>query len=556
MKNELLQKIEIKKIQPSKFNPRKSFNETELQEMATSITNVGLINPITVRSVNSHYEIVAGEKRFKACKLAGLNEITAIIKEITDDEILEIQIIENLQRSDIHPLDEAEGFKKLIDSKKYTPETIADKVGKSIKYIYDRLRLNELIPEVRKYFLDNSLTVGHSLLLCKLQKNDQKKAIEHLSKENNGKYFGTVNELRHWIDHRILLDLNKAVFKKDESGLNKKAGTCIQCPKRTGFNTMLFDDIDKKDYCTDPTCYNSKLDAHIKNKTEEFKANKIPLKKITNNWYCSDKEILSRDSYHLIGNKADSCEHSIQGMYSAGDDNERGKVVDICINKNCKKHYRNTDSGNSSRTKQTPEQRYERKLEIIHGQEALETLFEVAKWLRVVDLDNSRIKEYTIIIIKKFWEKLDGYTRNTIFKLVSGFDEKTVDKAFSNSFYYDANKPNKFIDDFLNVSSKADVFKVLMITALLSDQSFNAESLQHNENYDWYVKYTSSITTKEANDKLANVNTREYKLNKIKEVYDLKREKVLNSFIRINGYKPGEKETKGKSKKKAAKTKE
>lgn len=548
MKNGALVFIPLEQIVPSKTNPRKIFNDAELNEMAKTIKSFGLINPVTVRSLNGKakgklkYELVAGEKRLRASKIAGSKTIKALIEELTDEQVIEIQIIENLQRSDIHPMDEANGFKVLIDSKKYTQETIADKIGKSKQYIHDRLKLKDLIPEGQKYFLNNDLVIGHALLLCKLQKDDQKKALEHISNEgkNKSKYFDTVRQLRSWIDNNILLDLHKASFEKDNT-YGDKLLSCKQCPKRTGFNKLLFDDIDKKDYCTDPACFHQKVDAHIKLKTKEFADNKIKLQKITDDYYCSKADVIGRDNYHIIKNKNDRCDSVIQGIYSKDNDNEVGKVIDICMNKNCKKHHHSGSSLISSAKKKTPDERYARKLEIIKGQEALELLLATSKNLIELDLDPVKTDEYYKTIIKQFWATMDSFNRRQTYKQIFNVDDKTAESVLG-AYVYEPHKENKPVEKILNASAeKKKLFNVLLITALLSRQSYNAESFEReNEEYEWYMNTSAELTTAEAEKGMIKEHTREEVIAGVKNKFDEQRQKVYNSFVRINGYIPGD----------------
>jgi len=551
MKNGALVFIPLEQIVPSKTNPRKAFNDAELEEMAKTIKSFGLINPVTVRSLNGKakgklkYELVAGEKRLRASKLAGSKTIKALIEELTDEQVIEIQIIENLQRSDIHPMDEANGFKVLVDSKKYTQETIADKIGKSKQYVHDRLKLNDLVPDIQKYFLSNDLVLGHALLLCKLQKNDQKKALEHISNEgkNKSKYFDTVRQLRAWIDNNILLDLNKAAFEKDNT-YGDKLLSCKQCSKRTGFNKLLFDDIDKKDCCTDPACYHQKVEAHIKFKTQEFAAAKIKLQKITDDYFCSKDGTIGIDNYHIIKNKNDRCDSVTQGIYSKDNDDELGKVIDICMNKNCKKHFSRYNSSSSSlgEAKKSPDEKYARKLEIIKGQEALELLLATSKHLIELDLDPVKTDEYYKTIIKQFWATMDSFNRRQAYKQMFNVNDEKAEKVLG-CYVYELYEPNKEIDDLLNKFQETKkLLNVLLITALLSRQSYNAEMLQGgNENYEWYEKFTEELSTPAAEKGMPREHTREEVIASVKNKYDMQRQKVYDSFVRINGYIPGEK---------------
>jgi ParB family chromosome partitioning protein len=156
--------ISLKKIIAGVYQPRKNFDENELQELATSISENGLIQPIILRKVGDEdeYEIIAGERRFRAAKLAGLSEIAAVVKKINNHEALEMAIVENVQRSDLSLIEEAFGYKQLIDDFSYSQDQIAKKIGKSRSHIANLLRLLNLPEKVRKFLDQKLLSMGHA----------------------------------------------------------------------------------------------------------------------------------------------------------------------------------------------------------------------------------------------------------------------------------------------------------------------------------------------------------------------------------------------------------
>ncbi len=134
--------VELKDIKPSQHNARKTFDEAKIKELSASIKEKGVIEPIIIRPANGKYEVVCGERRFRASQMAGITTIPAVIKELDDKQAIEYQIIENLHREDVHPLEEAEGYELLMKKHGYkTVEDIAVKVGKSKGYVYGRLKL-------------------------------------------------------------------------------------------------------------------------------------------------------------------------------------------------------------------------------------------------------------------------------------------------------------------------------------------------------------------------------------------------------------------------------
>lgn len=154
--------IDINDIKPNENQPRKNFDEQKLEELAASIKEHGLIQPVILRKASRGYEIVAGERRWRACRKAGFKEIPSIIKELTDEENTLLAIIENMQREDLDPIEEAEGLSQMIDTFGLTQEEVSKSVGKSRPYITNALRLLKLPREVRSFLSQGKLSVGHA----------------------------------------------------------------------------------------------------------------------------------------------------------------------------------------------------------------------------------------------------------------------------------------------------------------------------------------------------------------------------------------------------------
>tara|TARA_B100001564_G_C20648723_1_gene675788 strand:+ start:381 stop:1262 length:882 start_codon:yes stop_codon:yes gene_type:complete len=160
-------RLPIEKIQANKQNPRSVFSEDELVDLANSIKEKGIVQPIIVRELNNaeSYEVIAGERRWRAAQIAQLDNVPAIIKNLSDVDALEIAIIENVQRSNLSPIDEATGYQRLIDIYNYTQEDLAQVIGKSRSYIANILRLNNLPAKVKDYLSSGQLTIGHARAL-------------------------------------------------------------------------------------------------------------------------------------------------------------------------------------------------------------------------------------------------------------------------------------------------------------------------------------------------------------------------------------------------------
>jgi ParB family chromosome partitioning protein len=254
-------------------NPRRIFDDAGIKELAKSIRTHGILSPLLVRPLNERsYEIVAGARRYRAAQLAEVDSAPVRIVNLSDAEALEAQLIENLQRKDVHPLEEAQGFRALLnlEEPKYFIEQIAARTGKSPAYIAQRLKLTDLAPVVVEAFSREEIGVGHALLLAKLQPDQQEQALAACFKEDwsaggkkSKRILLPVRSLQFWIESNILLVLKLAPFDKRDGELVLAAGSCIDCPKRTGYNKLLFSDLGKLDACIDPTCYQSKVAAHV-----------------------------------------------------------------------------------------------------------------------------------------------------------------------------------------------------------------------------------------------------------------------------------------------------
>jgi ParB/RepB/Spo0J family partition protein len=306
--------IPLEAIRPSSTNPRRNFDETALNELAASIGEAGVTQPILVRPIPNPadiyiaegYEIVSGERRFRAAKLAGLEEIPAFVRELDDRTALEIQMIENLQRADLHPMEEAEGYRALMAGGS-TAEDVARKAGKTLGYVQQRLRLLTLEIDAIELFSAGHLSLDHALLLARLTPVDQERALRYLLRldgdyarrpiaeaiqqrqRNHTSYTplsrmvtSTGAELRAWISSHVLLQLKGVPWDLNDAELVPIAGPCTTCPKRTGANVALFADLTTAtDTCTDPACFATKQAAYTRR--EQMRAKDIgqPLLKIS-----------------------------------------------------------------------------------------------------------------------------------------------------------------------------------------------------------------------------------------------------------------------------------
>jgi ParB family transcriptional regulator, chromosome partitioning protein len=269
--------VPIERVVESPLNPRKHYNQRRLADMADSIRQSGIISPLIVRERDGKYEIAAGHRRRRAAIIAGLAEVPVIIRPMDDATFLEILNIENLQREDIHPLEEADGFARLLDLPSYSVAVLAERMGKSESYVVKRLALRSLIPMARELFIEERINISHAILLARLQAADQERlcAIDEKrtwdsgglwdpDRSTNGEPLVPVpaGELARTIEAEVYLNLKGTPWNKADAELVPTAGACINCGKRTGANLALFDDV-QKDRCLDRACYDGKRDAHL-----------------------------------------------------------------------------------------------------------------------------------------------------------------------------------------------------------------------------------------------------------------------------------------------------
>ncbi|MBQ2925128.1 MAG: ParB/RepB/Spo0J family partition protein [Anaerotignum sp.] len=171
--DEAVQELELDLIEPNRKQPRKYFDENALEELAASLKSYGMIQPIVVKKNGEYYEIIAGERRWRAAKIAGLTKVPVVIKKWEEGEAFEAALVENLQREDLNPMEEAESYHRLQEEYKMSQEKIAEKVGKSRSAITNSLRLLQLDARVRNFVVENKLTGGHARTLLPVTNGDE-----------------------------------------------------------------------------------------------------------------------------------------------------------------------------------------------------------------------------------------------------------------------------------------------------------------------------------------------------------------------------------------------
>jgi ParB family chromosome partitioning protein len=378
--------LPVTDVAPSTVNPRRSIDAGKLAELQASIAASGIQEMLLVRPMRDAddgsllcYEIVAGHRRFAAAQALGWTEVPCVVREMTDSAAQEVAIVSNLQRADVHPMDEAHAYKLLIaDSSAHglgadrTAEDIAKRVGKPTSYVARRLKLVDLIAPAAELFLAGHLTLGHAELLARLTAPDQMRGVRQLLQLNNlpaktdiaarvtqmiaehdptwRMVRDTERQLKEWIERNVLLQLGKALWPLDDAMLLPEAGACTTCPKRSGSNAALFGDLTAaEDVCLDGICCAAKHKAHLKRTQVRAAQNGKPLLKLS----CAGSlaplpetvtDKLTFKHGQWLTAKVKSCAAVAEGLildasgpyatekYAAGD------VLWVCVDQRCKVH--------------------------------------------------------------------------------------------------------------------------------------------------------------------------------------------------------------------------
>ena len=274
-----VQNLKVCDITPSAMNPRKTFDKDSLAELAENIKSQGLLQPITVRPVPEEasvkinkdgsttsfkYEIVCGERRFRACKMNGMEYILGIVREMSDEEAYDAMITENLQRRDVDPIEEAFAFSELMKRGGKTKD-IAARFGKSERFVQDRVRLNGLIDELKAVVREGRMPIRAAFLIAKFSDEDQKEFYEDGSIGLHQGYEVDYDEVKNWVDdHFDILDNVPFLADKKEGWHDgKEFPKCETCLCNTSNHGCLFYEMKEKAKCTKPDCKHKKAQAYV-----------------------------------------------------------------------------------------------------------------------------------------------------------------------------------------------------------------------------------------------------------------------------------------------------
>mgnify|MGYP000243451175 CR=1 FL=1 len=388
-----LRRIALDKITPSPHNPRKTFDASALGQLAESILSKGVLEPVILRprklrvapggtggrkgfvieiiddrgqpvgilfepdsfrkteaecqALLPRYELVAGERRWRAATLAGLAVIPALVRNLSDKAAAEVAVIENDQREDIAPLEQAEGYRYLIELGDDVA-AIAAKIGRPEKYVAARLQLVHLVDELKEELRSGKLPFGHAHLLARLRADDQQALLKHGRLYDYSGQPIPIQKFRRRVRESFLNCLSSAPWKWDDAELLPEAGACTTCPRRSGSNPTLFDELlngeAKKgsDYCTDLTCFAAKREAFVQLqlKTTAAKAGGVEPLRVSADFCVPDRDkgvVLNASQYQILDRKelktvpADEVKTAVIVTDRHGD--QVGKVVKVRVAK-------------------------------------------------------------------------------------------------------------------------------------------------------------------------------------------------------------------------------
>lgn len=268
--------IPLSQLDPSPTNPRTGRGSKEsFAELVRTVRQFGIMQPPIVRAVGGRYEVVFGNRRLLAAREVGLDAIVCIVASMTDEQVLEAQLVENAAREDMHPLDEADAYRRLHDEFKHDADEIAALIAKSKSHVYTRLKLCDLSRAAAKACRVGTISVSVAEKIARIPHVDQQdEALEEIVRltELNGGEPLPARKAFDLIRQRYHMRLLDAPFNVTDSDLVAGCPACADCPKRTGSQPKLWPDVDDADTCTDVVCFRGKADAAWKAKAEAAKA--------------------------------------------------------------------------------------------------------------------------------------------------------------------------------------------------------------------------------------------------------------------------------------------
>lgn len=429
--------LSIERLFESPLNPRRHFSQGAMKDLVESIEQNGILTPLLVRPVNGSYEIAAGHRRFRAAREIGLVRVPCLVRELDDDRFLEIITIENLHREDVHPLDEAMGYRQLLNRPGYDVAEVAAKVGKTEEYIRGRLQLLGLIPVVQESFLRNDITIGHARIIAGLPERWQEEALRECF---GPEYWGSdhvvlkpIRDLQGWIRNNMGRSLASAGFDLADAELVPAAGACVNCPKGPGANLLLFAQGGKN--CYDPDCFDSKLQAVI----DRSRKKGLPL--VSNSYHEEPPEgVLKWTRFSEIYDRPDpdeedetdtddkpepeetACQFAEEAIIAHG--SRRGEVVRICRNPKCPVHGEDLASDDEDARAAAREAKYKREQEALQKKHKLKIEVRRRAVNEIVETGwgNAMDRDLGEVLVRHFVDRISSADKLAVFAKQHGFE--------------------------------------------------------------------------------------------------------------------------------------
>ncbi|WP_421382434.1 ParB/RepB/Spo0J family partition protein [Bacillus salacetis] len=250
-KEEAVQEISLKELRPNPYQPRKVFEPEAIEELKASIKEHGILQPIIARKSIKGYEIVVGERRYRAAKAAKLDKVPVVVRELTDKQMMELAVLENLQREDLSPIEEGNAYQLLMDKLDLTQEQLAKRLGKSRPHIANHIRLLSLPPQIQQLIIDDKITMGHGRALLGLRKKEKLQAVvEKIIKDslNVRQLEKLIHELNENVSRETKKLEKKDVFlKEQETLLRERFGTTVSIKQSKKKGKIEFEFFSQED---------------------------------------------------------------------------------------------------------------------------------------------------------------------------------------------------------------------------------------------------------------------------------------------------------------------
>jgi ParB family chromosome partitioning protein len=425
--------IPLHLMDESPTNPRERYDDKALADLAGTITSVGLVQPVIVRphpQAAGRFELVCGARRRRATLLAGKDAVPSIVRDLTDDQVLIIQFIENEHRENLSPLSQARGYAALMKAKPhvYTVEELSARLSKSDnRYVAERLQLLHLIEPAQTLLDAERLPFRHAFELSRLQPEQQHRALfvcfanfqsaESVLERAHQTVSVSVDGLRQWISTHCHLDLHHAPFPLDAALAGEIA--CRECPKRAGSAPLLFGDIAKEDTCLDPECFARKRTTFVEIQIEKIEGQGLQVKRISNSLRVGSAgekpDVLYRGEYRIV--ERDSCSVTQVGI---DDSRPTDQTVYVCVEENCPVH--------TGRTRYAlPEEREARKQTIRKQRE--EKQYRIDLLASVKDkLSKTPQKSDLYVAASRLLQLMPHENRIAVFRLFQWMKQKSTGK--------------------------------------------------------------------------------------------------------------------------------